>query len=86
VTSQLEVPNKKQRFGPKLPTKDWWNQRIKDTPGPKYTEHWTHLPKYQLLTLKALAKLDYQVLGEGLEGAPDPLDNLKKDRALFTLH
>jgi hypothetical protein len=71
VTSQLEIPAKRQKFGPKAVSREWWIQRIKDTPGPKYTQLWTHLPEYHLLTLKALAELDYQVLGKGVAGAPD---------------
>jgi hypothetical protein len=71
VTSQLEIPAKRQKFGPKAVSREWWIQRIKNTPGPKYTQPWTHLPEYHLLTLKALAELDYQVLGKGVEGAPD---------------
>jgi hypothetical protein len=41
-----------------MATKEWWIQRIKDTSGPKYTEHWTHIPKYQLARFKALAEID----------------------------
>ena len=71
VTSQLEIPAKRHRFGPKAASHEWWIQRIKSTPGPKYIQPWAHLPEYHLLTLKALAELDYQVLGKGVEGAPD---------------
>jgi hypothetical protein len=62
VTSQLGIPAKRQRFGLKAASHEWWIQQIKDTPGPKYTELWIHLPKYHLLPLKASAELDYQVL------------------------
>jgi len=72
VTNQLAIPNKKTRFGPKVATRDWWIEKIKITQ-PKYTSYWTHFTKYQIGQLKALAKLDYQVLGERVstEGAPD---------------
>ncbi len=79
MTSQLEIPAKRQRFGAKAVSREWWIQRIKDTHGPKYTELWTHLPKYHLLTLKALAELDYQVLGKGIAGAPDNPDLLEEE-------
>jgi len=37
------------------------------------TSYWTHYTKYQIAQFKALAELDYQVLGERVrtEGAPD---------------
>jgi len=78
VTSQVTLSNKKPRFGPKIATKEWRIQRITDTPGPKYTEHWTHIPKYQLARIKALAEIDYNFLGKALEGAPDHPDNLRE--------
>ena len=64
----MTLSNKKPKFGPKIATKEWWIQRIKDTPGPKYTELWTHIPKYQLARFKALAEIDYNFLGKELEG------------------
>jgi len=59
VTTQLTVPNKKTRFGPKVASRE--------------TSYWTHYTKYQIAQFKALAELDYQVLGERVrtEGAPD---------------
>jgi len=74
----VTLSNKKPKFGPKIATKEWWIQRIKDTPGPKYTELWTHIPKYQLARFKALAEIDYNFLGKELEGAPDHPDNLEE--------
>jgi hypothetical protein len=71
VTSQLAIPNKKTRFGPKAASRDWWIERIKiRKPEIRY---WTHYTKYQIAQFKALAELDYQVLGEKVktEGAPD---------------
>jgi hypothetical protein len=71
VTSQLAIPNKKTRFGPKVASRDWWIERIKiRKPEIRY---WTHYTKYQIAQFKALAELDYQVLGERVktEGAPD---------------
>jgi len=72
VTNQLAIPNKKTRFGPKVATRDWWIEKIKITQL-KYTSYWTHFTKYQIGQFKALAELDYQVLGERVstEGAPD---------------
>jgi hypothetical protein len=78
VTSHLEIPAKRQKFGPKAVSRKWWIQRIKDTSGPKYTQLWTHLPEYHLLTLKVLAELDYQVLGKGVAGAPDDSELLEE--------
>jgi len=71
VTSQLAIPNKKTRFGPKVASKDWWIDRIKiRKPEIRY---WTHFTKYQIAQFKVLAELDYQVLGERIktEIAPD---------------
>jgi len=53
-------------------SRNWWIDRIKVTE-PKYINYWTHYTKYQIGKFKALAELDYQVLGEkvGTEGAPD---------------
>jgi hypothetical protein len=72
VTNQLAIPSKRTRFGPKVASRDWWIKRIKITQ-PKYTNYWTHFTKYQIAQFKALAELDYQVLGERVstEGAPD---------------
>jgi len=72
VTTQLAIPNKKTRFGPKVASRNWWIDRIKITQ-PKYTSYWTPCTKYQIGQFKALAGLDYQVLGERVstEGAPD---------------
>jgi hypothetical protein len=72
VTTQLAIPNKKTRFEPKVASRDWWIERIKVTQ-PKYACYWTHFTKYQIGQFKALAELDYQVLGERVstEGAPD---------------
>jgi hypothetical protein len=71
VTSQVAISNKKTRFGPKVASRDWWIERIKiRKPEIRY---WTHFTKYQIAQFKALAELDYQVLGERVktEGAPD---------------
>jgi len=71
VTTQLAIPNKRTRFGPKVASRDWWIERIKiNKPD---TSYWTHFTKYQIAQFKALAELDYQVLGETVstEGAPD---------------
>jgi hypothetical protein len=72
VTTQLAIPNKKTRFGPKVASRNWWIERIKITQ-PKYTSYWTHYNKYHIGQFKALAELDYQVLGEKVstEGAPN---------------
>jgi hypothetical protein len=72
VTNQLAIPSKRTRFGPKVASGDWWIERIKFTQ-PKYTNYWTHFTKYQIGQCKALAELDYQVLGERVstERAPD---------------
>ena len=69
MTSQLAISNKKSRFGPKVASRDWWIERIKiRKPEIRY---WTHFTKYQIAQFKALAELDYQVLGEKVktEGA-----------------
>jgi hypothetical protein len=71
VTTQLAIPSKKTRFGPKVASRDWWIERIKiDRPE---TSYWTNFTKYQIAQFKVLAELDYQVLGERVstEGAPD---------------
>jgi hypothetical protein len=71
VTSQLTTSNKKARFGHKVVSRDWWIERIKiKKPEIRY---WKHFTKYQIAQFKALAELDYQVLGEKIktEGAPD---------------
>jgi hypothetical protein len=71
VTTQLAIPNKRTRFGPKVASRDWWIERNKITK--PETRYWTHFTKYQIAQFKALAELDYQVLGERVrtEGAPD---------------
>ena len=71
VTTQLAIPNKRTRFGPKVASRDWWIERVKITK--PETSYWTHFTKYQIAQFKALAELDYQVLGERVntEGAPD---------------
>jgi len=71
VTTQLAIPNKRTKFGPKVASRDWWIKRIKITK--PETSYWTHFTKYQIAQFKALAELDYQVLGERVsnEGAPD---------------
>ena len=71
MTTQLAIPNKRSRFGPKVASRDWWIERIKiRKPEIRY---WTHYTKYQIAQFKILAELDYQVLGERVktEGAPD---------------
>jgi hypothetical protein len=70
--NQLAIPNKRSRFGPKVCSRNWWIDRIKVSE-PKYINYWTHYTKYQIGQIKALAELDYQVLGErvGTEGAQD---------------
>jgi hypothetical protein len=59
------------RFGPKVASRDWYIERIKITK--PQVSYWTHFTKYQIGQFKALAELDYQVLGERVstEGAPD---------------
>jgi hypothetical protein len=59
------------RFGPKVASRDWWIEQIKITK--PEVSYWTHFTKYQIAQFKALAELDYQVLGErfSTEGAPD---------------
>ena len=71
MTTQLAIPNKRTRFGPKVASRDWWIERIKITK--PQVSYWTHFTKYQIGQFKALAELDYQVLGERVstEGAPD---------------
>jgi hypothetical protein len=71
VTTQLAIPNKRTRFGPKVASRDRWIEQIKITK--PETRCWTHFTKYQIAHFKALAELDYQVLGERVstEGAPD---------------
>ena len=73
MTSQLVIPNKRPRFGPKVCTRSWWIDRIKGSENPKYTSYWTHYSNYQVGQFKAVAEFDYQVLGErvGTQGAPD---------------
>jgi len=71
VTSQLAIPNKKTCFGPKVASRHWWIEWIKiEKPETRY---WTHFTKYHIFQFKALAELDYKVLGERIvtEGAPD---------------
>jgi len=52
-------------------SRDWWIERVKIWK--PETRYWTHFTKYQIAQFKALAELDYQVLGEKVktEGAPD---------------
>jgi hypothetical protein len=71
VTTQLAIPNKRTRFGPKVASRDWWIEQIKITK--PQVSYWTHFTKYQIGQFKAHAELDYQVLGERVstEGAPD---------------
>jgi hypothetical protein len=71
VTTQLAIPNKRTRFGPKVASSNWWIERIKITK--PQVSYWTHFTKYQIGQFKVLAELDYQVLGErfSTEGAPD---------------
>jgi hypothetical protein len=71
VTTQPAIPNKRTRFGPKVASRDWWIKRIKITK--PQVSYWTHFTKYQIGQFKALAELDYQVLGERVstEGALD---------------
>jgi hypothetical protein len=71
VTTQLAIPNKRTRFGPKVVSRYWWIERIKITN--LEIRYWTHFTKYQIAQFKTLAELDYQVLGERVrtEGAPD---------------
>jgi hypothetical protein len=71
VTTQLAITNKRTRFGLKVATREWWIERIKITK--PEASYWTHFTKYQIAQFKALAELDYQVLGERVrtEGAPD---------------
>jgi hypothetical protein len=59
------------RFGPKVASRDWWIEPIKISK--PQVSYWTHFTKYQIAQFKALAELDYQVLGERVstEGAPD---------------
>jgi hypothetical protein len=71
VAQQLTVNNKRNRFGPKIGTQDWWLNRINQEAGHKYTVLWTHVPEYQLRKFKALAEMDDKVLGLELTGAPD---------------
>jgi hypothetical protein len=73
VTTQLAIPNKRTRFGPKVCTRNWWIDRIKGSENPKYISYRTHYSKYQIGQFKVLAELDYQVLGErvGTQGAAD---------------
>jgi hypothetical protein len=49
VTTQLAIPNKKTRFGPKVASRNWWIKKIKITQ-PKYTSYWTHYTKSPLST------------------------------------
>ncbi len=71
MTTQLAIPNKRMRFGPKVASRDWWIKRIMITK--PQVSYWTHFTKYQIGQFKALAELDYQVLGErfSTEGVPD---------------
>jgi len=71
VTTQLAIPIKRTRFGPKVASRDWWIEWIKITK--PQVSYWTHFTKYQIGQFKVLAELDYQVLGERVstEGAPD---------------
>ena len=68
VAQQLTA--NRNRFGPKTGTQNWWLDRSNQKPGHKYTVLWTHFPDYQLRGFKALAELDYKVLGLELTGAP----------------
>jgi hypothetical protein len=71
IVSQVVIASKKARFGPKVGTTSWWIEKIRSEPGIKYTEFWTHLSEYQLRKFKAIAEVDYKVLGLELSGAPD---------------
>ena len=71
MANQLTIPNKKARLGPNVASRGWWIEQIKASK--PATNYWTHFTKYQIAQFKALAELDYQVLGErfSTEGAPD---------------
>ena len=69
------APTKKPRFGPKLPKHGsihWWYREAQKK-GRGYTTVWDQVTEYQLAKYKAIAELDYKVLGLGLTGAPDEL-------------
>jgi hypothetical protein len=69
------APTKKPRFGPRLPrigSQGWWYREAQKS-GQGYTTLWDHLTEYELAKNKAIAELDYKVLGLGLTGAPDQL-------------
>lgn len=85
VTQQLTVNNKKSRFGPKIGTQDWWLNKIKQEAGHKYTVLWSHFPEYQLRRFKALAEVDYKVLGTELTGAPDHPYRLEQGQVVHSL-
>jgi hypothetical protein len=71
IVSQQLANNKRARFGPRVGTHEWWIHRVKFQTGQKYTKYWTHIPEYQLKQYRALAEVDYKVLGLELLGAPD---------------
>jgi len=73
TVSQLAVPFKKPRFGPKVATQTWWIDRVKEVEGPRYLNYWTHFTDYKVGQFKALAEYNYFIVGEGIEtqGVPD---------------
>ena len=69
------APTKKPKFGPRIPrigSQGWWYlEAYKERTG--YTKLWDHLTEYELARNKALAELDYKILGYSLTGAPDQI-------------
>ncbi len=83
VTTQVTLSNKKPRFGPKIATKEWWIQRIKDREGPKYLTYWTHYTDSQIGQFKALAEYDYFALGEAFSALKTRETRAQLLRAFF---
>ena len=79
MTTQLAIPNKRPGFGPKVCTKNWWIDRIKGSKNPKHINYWTHYLKYQVGQFKALAELDYKVLGERVSTQGAPVSGLARE-------
>jgi hypothetical protein len=70
VSRQL-VAHKKPGFDP--------ISKINKEAGPKYTAPWSQYSQYHLARFKALAELDYKVLGRDLTRAPDHPSNLEQE-------
>ena len=71
TTAPIKKPKIEAR-PPRIGSQGWWYQEAQKQ-GKGYTRLWDHLTEYEVAKYKAIAELDYKVLGIGLTGAPDQL-------------